>query len=339
MDIRQNPIFMGFSMGRWWNTNVRVSAYFPALAIVLCVQLGLKLGLAATFVLFMSILFHEFCHIIAARRTGGSGEEILIWPLGGLAFVQPGASFTSRFWTPAAGPISNLILFLATLPAVLYHGAPAGTFHLIYVPNLELVPSTLLLDFLILICTLNLKLTVLNLLPIYPLDGSQMATEVAARYHPREIARQGALWFSLFLCIVMTLIGAMLNRPELGRNMMPLIYLGFTLMVFGMYEFLMHAQRRALGDWMGSQDDTFLGYDFSKGYAAFDEEDESPSAAEVKRQQEIEAKRQREEQEREEIRQRVDELLEKVHQGGLDSLSDAERQFLRLASKKYPSRG
>src|SRR4051794_14999246 len=38
-------------------------------------------------VLFVIILLHEFGHCFAARSTGGSAEEILMTPLGGLAMA------------------------------------------------------------------------------------------------------------------------------------------------------------------------------------------------------------------------------------------------------------
>ena len=57
-----------------------------------------------------SLLVHEFCHVFAVRLTGGVGNEVLIWPLGGLAFVQPAGHFRSQFFTPAAGPFANLIV-------------------------------------------------------------------------------------------------------------------------------------------------------------------------------------------------------------------------------------
>jgi Zn-dependent protease len=338
MDIRQNPLYLGFSLGRWWHTNVRVSLYFPLLAITLSAQLGLRLGLAATLVLFLSILFHEFCHVLAARKTGGSGDEILIWPLGGLAWVQPAATFQSQFWTPAVGPLSNFVLFLITLPAVISLGAPPGTFHPIYVPDLPFTASSWPSDFLFLACSLNLKLTLLNLLPIHPLDGSQVATVVATRYRPPEIARNAVLWFGLFLCIVITAVGAMLDTP--ARDMMPVIFTGFLLMMMSMHEFIMMSVRRTFGDWSPQGDDeSYLGYDFSKGYAAFeaDQGDDELTPAERRQRERAEQQRAREEQEKEEIRRRVDELLDKVHQHGLGSLTEAERRFLNQASKKYPS--
>lgn len=38
-------------------------------------------------VLLVTILIHELGHCLAARSIGGVVEGILLWPLGGLAFI------------------------------------------------------------------------------------------------------------------------------------------------------------------------------------------------------------------------------------------------------------
>src|ERR1041385_1300071 len=39
--------------------------------------------------LFGIVLLHEFGHALACRQTGGHADTIVLWPLGGIAFVQP----------------------------------------------------------------------------------------------------------------------------------------------------------------------------------------------------------------------------------------------------------
>jgi hypothetical protein len=53
------------------------------------------------------------------------------------------------------------------------------------------------------------------------------------------------------------------------------------------------------------------------------------------KQQREEKRREKEAQERLETERRVDELLDKVHREGMESLSEAERRFLKRASTKY----
>ncbi len=60
--------------------------------------------------LFGIILLHEFGHCFGARAVGGEAEEILIWPLGGLAFVSPPHEWKAHTYTVAAGPFVNVLI-------------------------------------------------------------------------------------------------------------------------------------------------------------------------------------------------------------------------------------
>ena len=57
-------------------------------------QTGVISGLDAE-----SVLLHEFGHVAACRSTGGEADEILMWPLGGLAFTRPVNDFKAQFFS------------------------------------------------------------------------------------------------------------------------------------------------------------------------------------------------------------------------------------------------
>lgn len=110
--------------------------------------------------LFGLVLLHEFGHALACRQVGGQAERILLWPLGGVAFVSPPQRPGATLWSIAAGPLVNVVLvpvFLMLGSAL--HMAGAG-------PNvLRLIHA---------LAVINVILLVFNLLPIYPLDGGQI---------------------------------------------------------------------------------------------------------------------------------------------------------------------
>ena len=63
-------------------------------------------------ILFGIILVHEFGHCFAARFVGGEAREILIWPLGGLAFVEVPHAPKPSFIVAAGGPAVNVVICL-----------------------------------------------------------------------------------------------------------------------------------------------------------------------------------------------------------------------------------
>jgi Zn-dependent protease len=113
--------------------------------------------------IFGIVLLHEFGHALACRQVGGQANRIMLWPLGGVAFVQPPPRPGALLWSIAAGPLVNVMLVPVTLVAwVVAYGAGWQ----IEYPDV--------VHFLVSIAFINIALLVFNMLPIYPLDGGQI---------------------------------------------------------------------------------------------------------------------------------------------------------------------
>ncbi len=61
--------------------------------------------------LFLIVLIHEFGHQLACRQVGGKTSDIILWPLGGVAYVSPPQRPGAQLWSIAAGPLVNVALF------------------------------------------------------------------------------------------------------------------------------------------------------------------------------------------------------------------------------------
>jgi Zn-dependent protease len=113
--------------------------------------------------LFLIVLVHEFGHQLACRSVGGKTHDIILWPLGGVAYVTPPQRAGAQLWSIAAGPLVNVIL-VPFFGALVFLGWRMDWndnlpdfFRFLY--NLRLI---------------NLVLLIFNLLPVYPLDGGQI---------------------------------------------------------------------------------------------------------------------------------------------------------------------
>src|SRR5206468_12488136 len=60
--------------------------------------------------LFAIVLTHEFGHAFATRQVGGTADKIMLWPLGGVAYVDPPQRPGATLWAIAAGPLVNVAL-------------------------------------------------------------------------------------------------------------------------------------------------------------------------------------------------------------------------------------
>jgi Zn-dependent protease len=113
--------------------------------------------------LFAIVLLHEFGHALACRQTGGTADQIVLWPLGGIAFVDPPRRPGAVLWSIAAGPLVNIAL----IPVIELLWIFAGHSGLRYD-----APDTYQL--IRMIRFINFGLLIFNLLPVYPLDGGQI---------------------------------------------------------------------------------------------------------------------------------------------------------------------
>ena len=73
--------------------------------------------------LFGIVLLHEFGHALACRSVGGIAEQIILWPLGGVAFVNPPPRPGATLWSIAAGPLVNVFLLPVTWGLYLFANA------------------------------------------------------------------------------------------------------------------------------------------------------------------------------------------------------------------------
>jgi Zn-dependent protease len=124
-------------------------------------------NIAEYITLFAIVLMHEFGHALACRSVGGRADRIMLWPLGGVAFVAPPQRPGAVLWSIAAGPLVNVILVPVTLGLSLAVVAFAqGSADSALVEDIRRFTSTILF--------INILLLVFNILPIYPLDGGQI---------------------------------------------------------------------------------------------------------------------------------------------------------------------
>jgi Zn-dependent protease len=113
--------------------------------------------------LFLIVLMHEYGHALACRQVGGTANQIVLWPLGGVAYVNPPQRPGATLWSIAAGPLVNVVLFPVLLGAVLMSQSLGWTQSM---PDAyRLLRSVLWID---------ISLLVFNIVPIYPLDGGQI---------------------------------------------------------------------------------------------------------------------------------------------------------------------
>jgi stage IV sporulation protein FB len=305
---------------------IRVRAHA---SLVLYVGLVLLLGLGPGFawqdkvlsmaMLFVLVLLHEFGHCFAARWLGGSADDILMHPLGGLAMAQPPRHPWPTFLTVLAGPSVNLLICVITgsILWITTGWVPRDPFHFI-APHWGFSHWYDLLRYDYWIYELSLMLLVFNLLPIFPLDGGQM---VQTMLWPK-LGYYRSMLISCVVGMVASVLGAMIAFASRDIGLALLAMMGFICC------FSFRRQLLAIGP-EEYADET----DYS---AAYD------NPAPVKRRRKVSrraVKKARRRAQQEAIQQRrIDTILAKVSAQGLASLTWAERRALHKATDQQRKR-
>ena len=297
-------------------------------------------------ILALSVLLHEFGHCFGARLVDGDANEILIWPLGGLAYCDVPHTPRANFITVAAGPLVNVVLCIGSVlgflmltnfalwPPLKFWEAPLrlndlGEMRFFTWEGAEQNHAELGVLLLARFFWVNWLLLLVNLLPGFPMDGGRL---VQCLLWPRYGFRQAmltAIFVGFIAAIVVGLAAITLNE--------------LMVLCLALFIFVTCWQQRIFLEQGG--EDSLFGYDFSQGYTSLERGD--PVAAPRRRrqtwwqrwkQQRATRRMIREQEQREAEERRMDELLEKVQQFGLSALSEEERRFLKRVSDKYRNR-
>lgn len=230
--------------------------------------LVLSFVLAAT----VSILIHELGHAVLIRHYGWNSRIILYW-LGGLATFDPARESylpshqdnednpKAKILISLAGPGAQFLL-LGLLVGILYAcnlafnlgfgfrlGGSLGV-----LPELGQLRQNLPLSYLVLhLLFINFLWPLVNLLPIFPLDGGQVSRELFSLRNPRA-GIEKCLMLSMVIAAVTGVVLFMLLGIE-GRGLLPLIFFG----MLAVNNYLMLQQLRAMGGgaagYQGPEDD------------------------------------------------------------------------------------
>ena len=347
--------------------------------------------------LFIIVLLHEFGHCFAARRMGGDANEILMWPLGGLAYCDVPHSPRAHFITAAGGPLVNVVICVVCAAVLIPLGKvlpPLNPlrFDQLYKPELHSWSDGTTLH------------SPNNPIVFYRADEQGNQTdELVERYdhiHPRSKTELYAgfdgkketirvvpalgktypvwvlwtarlFWASWFLFLFNMIpafpldCGRLLQSLIWGRTgdyrrgTIIAVYAGFTVAVlfilvsFWVIDPLLLAL--AIFIWVFcrqqyialemAENESVFGYDFSQGYTSLEKDEPPPRPKQTKLgpiQRWLQARRERkavmEAEQKAADETRMDELLDKIHRQGKESLSDEERRFMARVSARYRNR-
>lgn len=202
---------------------VRIEPWFWLMSLILGVRPGtgpsdVVIWMVAVFV---SILIHEFGHALAIRYYGWR-PRIILYSFGGLAAYEPTYhNRLAQIIIAFAGPVAGFLLAAAVLAISRATGHDVRFYRSLFHPvdtgpfasgNLQVLVNDMLF--------LNIFWGLINLLPIFPLDGGKISQEALVHFNPRDGLRQ-----SLLISII-TAVGVGLALFARSHSFFPLLLFG-----------------------------------------------------------------------------------------------------------------
>ena len=175
--------------------------------------LGFAWTACSLLALLILVLGHEAAHVLVAKRLRARPVEVLIWPLGGLAITPSPVGWLGQLTVAAGGPAFNAIIFLVLAPVLYYETRSLN----VAIPSvlgsdglsegLFFTAGSWALTSLFVVQWVNILLLVLNLLPLFPLDGGRILHAVLWRFFGYERAMVYSTWVAIFASAVVAAVG------------------------------------------------------------------------------------------------------------------------------------
>jgi len=202
-EVRIDPSWIFIAILVTWSL---ASGFFPYQYRYLSPATYWYMGVAGALGLFASIIFHELCHSLVARRFGLPIRGITLFIFGGVAEMEEEPpSAKAEFFMALSGPISSILLgFL---------------FYLIYIWGQENGWPESLYGVFAYLRWINWILAAFNLVPAFPLDGGRVFRSILWKWKKNlkwatHISSEIGSFFGLFLIILgvfYILMGAFIN--------------------------------------------------------------------------------------------------------------------------------
>ncbi len=204
------------NLGKLFNVNIEIHWTF---IFILLWVLFLELKSGGTFqnammsivfimLLFVCVVFHEFGHILTARKFGVTAKKITLLPIGGVAAMEtipenPKQELLISLAGPAVNILIALVLSLFINTSFFFDQDPGQVEEALS----HVTPQNLL----IYLFSANIALAIFNFIPAFPMDGGRVLRAILAMKTDRVTATNIASGIGQFIALVFVFVGILYN--------------------------------------------------------------------------------------------------------------------------------
>lgn len=214
-----------FGYCRWFNIQLTTAFGItttihwsvPLFLVIMCLYNPMNAGMFC--IALLSIVPHEYGHALAARLYKIKTARIVIYPIGGVAFLENGLVKLDRWKeliVAGAGPAVSLALALIGLGMFFLTGT--------FVEGQRVVGNFTNLWFLF--GAINMSLFVFNLLPAFPMDGGRILRGILSFFMDYVQATRLCVHISTALGIGLSILGIMYGNITIAITMLLIAMMG-----------------------------------------------------------------------------------------------------------------
>lgn len=176
-------------------------------------------GLLLVVLIFASVLLHELGHALVAKRYGIKTDDIVLYPIGGVARLRSLGEGFQEFWIAIAGPMVNVVIALVIFIALKATGNWTDLATLAAIESAKeaasatataaksVAPGGEMARMWQHLWMINIILIVFNLIPAFPMDGGRILRAILVQKYPKVKATAIAAKIGQGLAIAFMLIG------------------------------------------------------------------------------------------------------------------------------------
>jgi Zn-dependent protease len=271
--------------------------------------------------LWVLVLGHEAAHVLVSKVLRERPSEILMWPLGGLALTPSPAGWLGQLLVALGGPAFNALVFFILAP-VLYVQTESLS---VAIPSvlgsdglaqgLFLTEGSWTLTSVFVVQWVNTLLLVLNLLPLFPLDGGRLLHSLLWRTFGYERAMLYSTWVAILGSAILAGVGLIVATGAYAGYLVGLAFFCGAVSLNAVRKMrFTHGEMEALDDSerFSPSDDSSSSEVVGRLGPPVESFDHASDSGNVK----------------------IDQILKKISKHGIESLGFRERWLLRRSSRR-----
>lgn len=199
-----------FSVCRWFNIRlttafgITTTVHWSVVAFALAsLFIAGPMYCGIMLLVFLCVVPHEYGHALAAKIFGIKTRSIVLYPLGGVALLEPNPEVQmirmKEFVVAIAGPLVTLALSFLGLGAMVIGSLFSDNYQETFISYEG--------GFWFYMFAINMSLFIFNMIPAFPMDGGRVLRSILSCFMDHALSTKVCFYISIGFCALFAIAG------------------------------------------------------------------------------------------------------------------------------------